>query len=79
MSKRVYYLSCMNCNCTFEHKYRNKKYCPKCEKKRENKTIAVAILKYKTIPEVVLELENYNKVHGTNLSYGEYVGKIKGA
>lgn len=86
MQKQNYYLRCFNCNREFTYTSDAKKYCPECDKeiKRERnrnfmrKKRAKPSVEVKSIREILIEMENYNKEHGTHLSYGQYVLMIDG-
>ena len=83
----MYTLKCQQCGCEFEHYSTKRMFCDKCnyerdlERRREqySKKRAKAKLNkqpakpFKSIPQVIRELEDYNKKHGTRLTYGKYV------
>lgn len=68
-------LQCTICGHEFETAACNAKYCPDCRKKAKSKS------KPKPIPErtnqsladVMRELNEYNRKHGTLLTYGKWV------
>lgn len=70
------YLRCIQCGNEFTHWNNCKSYCPECSearlKKNKGKKTKAKTSK-QTLTEVLKELAEYNKEHGTSLSYGQYV------
>ena len=81
LNNKEVYLTCLHCGSEFIHKNDAKKYCPECDikikRERNRKSMAKkrakSKLKFKELPEVVADVEAYNKEHNTKLSYGQYV------
>ena len=76
------YLTCNRCGKEFTHWNANKSYCDECSeimkrersrKSMQKKRAKKVSTQTKTIREVLQELTEYNKEHGTSLSYGQYV------
>lgn len=73
---------CVLCSEGFESNSNNAKYCPKCRetiKKKYNKPYLSkserrSLTKPKSINQIIAELEEYNRINGTQLTYGKYVG-----
>lgn len=71
-------IQCLICGRDFTTGAHNIKYCPNCRGKGENCTRTARRRKHKikSIPEIMRELEEYNRVHGTYLTYGKYVALL---
>ena len=73
---------CVLCSEEFESNSNNGKYCPKCREKIKkiynkpylSKSERRSLTKPKSINEIITELEEYNRINGTQLTYGKYVG-----
>ena len=80
---------CVDCGCTFTAFSRGALRCAECKIEHKRRTAATGMASYrngkkqkpykvkKTIREVIVELERYNKEHGTHLSYGQFVQKME--
>lgn len=62
-------LQCPICGCEFETAASNVKYCPGCRKKPKKVPVKVS----KGLADILRELDEYNRTHGTFLSYGKWV------
>ena len=85
---------CPICYSHFKQVKVNQKYCPECRKYRkdeirqyleENKAREKILKKkpIKSIEDISVDIRDYNKKHGTHLTYGKYVslkemGRLKG-
>lgn len=77
MNQKTYFIRCLFCGCIFETLSENRKYCPECtEKYGARKTVKrhkKSGKERQDINAILMALEEYNKEHGTLLSYGQYV------
>ena len=88
MPRKKIKLTCVICGRSFLTLCNNAKYCPDCrenwqdEIKRdisrrhyEKKKVRIVNLhpERKTLRQIVREVEEYNRAHGTCLTYGQYV------
>ena len=67
--------TCVECGKEFFAQNGNTRFCsPECKEKHENKRKHTKKVpkKKKTLDEVLAELEEYNRTHGTHLTYGKY-------
>lgn len=64
-------LQCTICGHEFETAACNVKYCPGCRKKAKSKPIPERT--NKSLADVMRELDEYNRTHGTFLTYGKWV------
>ena len=71
---------CCKCGAVFESESNNAKYCLVCRKEIKRKYPKPYLSKpkrktteYKSLNDIVAELEKYNRMNGTNLTYGKYV------
>ena len=65
---------CPICKSRFYKRVHNQKYCGiDCQKKAYNQNHNKAVKKTQTLDDLVRECEVYNKIHGTRLSYGQYI------
>ena len=84
-----YKLICKHCGKEFTHKTFHKAYCDECnaerkrernrkfmQKKRGTVDVVAKPRENKALSQVIRELEEYNKTHGTRMSYGQYVSII---
>ncbi len=75
---------CVICRNEFESDSNNAKYCPVCRqkvKKKYNKPYLSkpkrqSLAKTKTLREIILDMEEYNRKNRTQLTYGKYVGMV---
>ena len=84
---KEYEKECALCGETFIARSHSAKYCPECRDyakiKRDRKYYAEKKNSYykrsgKSIREIMRELQQYNREHKTNLTYGQYVQMIEG-
>ena len=80
---------CVDCGCTFTAFSRGALRCAECKLEHKRRTAATGMVSFrngkkskpykvkKSIREVLKELEEYNKKHGTRLSYGQFVQKME--
>ena len=79
MKQKLFDLKCAECYKFFRNPDENERLCPECKKIKESKKKSkpkVKANKRKSIWQIIRELEQYNKEHGTWLSYGEYVSLV---
>lgn len=77
------YLYCRQCGREFTHWNANKSYCDECAEERKKNSIKKYVKKNQvkkkakksrqSLNEIMIEIAEYNKEHGTSLSYGQYV------
>lgn len=83
---RSFIMTCEVCGSEFTCRQHNAKYCPGCKedaynekqvqwrKRARAKRKSVKVKQeFKSINEVLADIEAYNKKHGSNLSYGQYI------
>ena len=79
MKQKLFDLKCAECYKVFRNPDENERLCPECKKIKESKKQIKknAIIKSnKNIWQITRELEQYNREHGTRLSYGKYVALV---
>lgn len=81
----IYKLSCIDCGITFDAKSTAALRCPQCRKiancersklsrkKGKSRVIKKSPLFDKSMGQVLNELAEYNRIHKTRLTYGQYV------
>lgn len=71
MKQKLFDLKCEECGKVFRNPDENERFCPECNKVKSKKKRKPKA--NKNIWKIARELEEYNKKHGTLLSYGKYV------
>ena len=74
MKQQLFILKCAECHKVFRNPDENERFCPDCKKIKNKKKLKPK--PNKNASQIIIELEEYNKKHGTRLSYGQYVGKF---
>ena len=74
MKQQLFDLKCVECHKVFRNPDKNERFCPDCKKIRDKKKSKPKA--NKSVWQIARELEEYNKKHGTMLSYGKYVGSV---
>lgn len=74
MKQKLFDLKCAECHKVFRNPDENERLCPECKKineKKKRKSKAD-----KNLYQIMKDLAEYNKKHGTMLSYGKYVALV---
>lgn len=74
--KELSVLVCRECHKVFRDPNENERFCPDCKKIKDRRTPEPVSRVKKGIYQVMRELEQYNRKHGTTLSYGQYVASV---
>ena len=76
MKQKLFDLKCAECGKVFRNPDENERFCPDCKKIKDRRTPEPVSRAKKGIYQVMRELEQYNRKHGTTLSYGQYVASV---
>ena len=66
---------CAECHKVFRNPNENERFCPDCKKIKESKKKRKSKAD-KNLYQIMKDLAEYNKKHGTMLSYGKYVALV---
>ena len=74
MKQKLFDLKCVGCHKVFRNPDENERFCPECKKIKEKKKRKSKA--DKNLYQIMKDLAEYNKKHGTMLSYGKYVALV---
>ena len=77
MGKKTYKKYCKFCGAEIITESPHKKICKFCEEYNKLSNIEKRQRIYEPLWNITAEIEQYNKTHGTVLSYGKYVALLK--
>ena len=75
MKQKLFDLKCAECHKVFRNPDENERFCPECKKIKKSKKKRKSKAD-KNLYQIMKDLEEYNKKHGTMLSYGKYVALV---
>ena len=75
MKQKLFDLKCAECHKVFRNPNENERFCPECKKIKESKKKRKS-KSDKNLYQIMKDLAEYNKKHGTMLSYGKYVALV---
>ena len=75
MKQKLFDLKCAECHKVFRNPDENERLCPECKKIKKSKKKRNSKAD-KNLYQIMKDLADYNKKHGTMLSYGKYVALV---
>ena len=75
MKQKLFDLRCAECYKVFRNPNENERLCPECKKIKKSKKKRKSKAD-KNLYQIMKDLAEYNKKHGTMLSYGKYIALV---